>query len=206
ATEKKHDEQDHQLLHVVSSSFELGRPGGRTVRLCSKSPARRVGGAPTGKAPVMSDEHDDLRVDRERVEDKLDQGGDDRAVEAAGKISEALETIERARGHLYSFHQLTGTADLQLGDAVDLLREAGQEELAARVETELLGRNVLEGRWTFQIVEEYDDGYYSAFREAERLVRDRLAGGRRHVHEARMKEDRRTRGRRHHEQAPDARD
>lgn len=154
----------------------------------------------------MSDEHDDLRVDRERVEDKLDQGGDDRAVEAAGKISEALETIERARGHLYSFHQLTGTADLQLGDAVDLLREAGQDELAARVETDLLGRNVLEGRWTFQIVEEYDDGYYSAFREAERLVRNRLADGRRHVHEARMKEDRRTRGRRHHEQAPDARD
>ncbi|ORA24267.1 hypothetical protein BST12_05670 [Mycobacterium angelicum] len=31
-------------------------------------------------------------------------------VQATGKISEALETIERARSHLYSFHQLTGCA------------------------------------------------------------------------------------------------
>jgi glycogen debranching enzyme len=68
---------------------------------------------------------------------------EDTTVEAVGKITEALETIERARGHLYSFHQLTGTADFQLGDAVDLLREAGHTELADRLErdaTELKAR------------------------------------------------------------------
>ena len=32
---------------------------------------------------------------------------DDRTVEAVGKLTEALETVERARGHLYSFHQLS---------------------------------------------------------------------------------------------------
>ena len=38
--------------------------------------------------------------------------------QAVGRVTEALETIERARGHLYSFHQLTGRADLQLDEAL----------------------------------------------------------------------------------------
>ncbi len=66
-----------------------------------------------------------------------------------------------------------------------------------------MGRNVVPGRWTFQLVEEYDDGYWSAFREHERTVRDELAGGARHLFEARMKQDRRTAGRPGHEAGPD---
>jgi len=30
--------------------------------------------------------------------------------------------------------------------------------VAERLATELVGRNVLPGRWTFQVVEEFDDG------------------------------------------------
>ena len=44
-------------------------------------------------------------------------------VEALGALSEALETTERARGHLDSFHQLTGSADLRLGEAVEGLAQ-----------------------------------------------------------------------------------
>ena len=123
-------------------------------------------------------------------------------VEALGALSEALETAERARGHLYSFHQLTGSADLRLGEAVDGLRKAGHGELADRIETELVGRNVISDRWTFQIVEDYDDGYWSLFRRFEREAREELAGGRRHLAEARMKEERRTHGRPGHEAGP----
>ena len=61
---------------------------------------------------------------------------EDRTVDAVGKITEALETTERARGHLYSFHQLTGHADLQLGDAVDKLRAAGHSEIADEISVE----------------------------------------------------------------------
>ncbi|NQX12672.1 hypothetical protein HQQ80_13625 [Microbacteriaceae bacterium VKM Ac-2855] len=129
-------------------------------------------------------------------------GVDDTTVAALGKLSEALETVEHARGLLYGFHRLTGSADLAAGEAVDLLREAGHDALADRIETELIGRNVVDGRWTFQIVEEYDDGYYSAFRDLERDARDTLVQGRRHLFEAEMKEDRRSHGRRHHEARP----
>jgi hypothetical protein len=116
---------------------------------------------------------------------------DPATVEALGKISEALETVERARGHLYSFHQLSGTADAQLQDGVRALRAAGHDYLADEIEAGLVGRNVLPDRWTFQIVEEYDDGYWSVFREFENRARQSLAGGRRHLHEAGMKRDER---------------
>jgi hypothetical protein len=132
-------------------------------------------------------------------------GVDDATVEAVGRLTEALETVERARGHLYSFHQLTGEADFKIGDAADQLREAGHTELADRLSTEIVGRNVLPGRWTFQIMEEYDDGYWEPLRAAERGVREQLVGGRRHLAEARLKEQRRTHGQPGHERRPDER-
>lgn len=130
-------------------------------------------------------------------------GVDDATVAALGDLSEALEAIEAARGHLYSFHRLSGTADLTLGKAVDGLREAGHADLAERLERELVGRNIIEGRWTFQLVEEYDDTYYAAFKTLEQSARDELVGGRRHLFEAEMKEARRTPGREHHTARPD---
>jgi hypothetical protein len=130
-------------------------------------------------------------------------GVDDQTVEALGKLSEALEVVEDARGSLYRFHRLTGTADLALGEAIDMLREAGHQSLAGEIESRLLGRNVLEGRWTFQIMEEYDDGYYRLFKELDAKARDSLVLGRRHLYEAEMKEDRRTRGHPDHTAMPD---
>ncbi len=131
-----------------------------------------------------------------------DGPGDALTVEAVGKITEALETVERARGHLYSFHQLTGSADLQLGEGVDLLRDAGHGDLADRLERDLVGRNVIPGHWTFQIVEAYDDTYWSAFRDLEKQARDSLTGGRRHLFEAGMKEERRSHGQPGHSAGP----
>ncbi len=119
-----------------------------------------------------------------------------------GSLSEALEYVERARGHLYEFHQLMGHADLLLGEASDKLRAAGHPAVADRLESDMVGRNVLDGRWTFQIVEEFDDGYWSVFREHERRARDELQQGARHVFEAEMKEKRRTKGRPGHEARP----
>lgn len=137
-------------------------------------------------------------------EHRRPEGVSDETVEALGKLSEALEVVENARGYLYAFHRLTGMSDLALGDAVELFRKAGHDDIADRLETELIGRNVIEGRWTFQVVEEFDDGYYALFKELEEGAREELVGGRRHLFEAEMKEDRRTRGARHHEAAPDS--
>nr|MCW2727223.1 hypothetical protein [Aeromicrobium sp.] len=130
-------------------------------------------------------------------------GVSDKTVEALGKLSEALEAVEEARGHLYAFHRRCGTADLMLGDAVDLLRDAGHAQIADDIATDLVGRNIIEGRWSFQVVEDYDASYYEVFKRHERSARDALVDGKSHVFEAEMKEDRRTHGRAHHEARPD---
>jgi len=52
-------------------------------------------------------------------------------------------------------------------------------------------------------VEEVDDGYYAAFPEVEREAREKMAGGRRHIYKAEMKERRRTHGMPGHEATPE---
>jgi len=130
-------------------------------------------------------------------------GTDDQTVEAAGKVSEAFEWIERARGRLYDFHQMIGRADFLVEDAADLLDRAGHTELAQELREDVIGRNVLTGRWTFQVVEEFDETYYRPVAAMEQHVRDALMSGRRHVYEAELKERRRTHGRPGHEARPD---
>ena len=86
--------------------------------------------------------------------------------------------------------------------ACDKLRDAGHCDAARRLRTAVVGRIVLYGRWTVQIVEDFDDNYWSVFRQHERRVRDELQGGVRHLFEAEMKERRRTRGDAGHERRP----
>jgi hypothetical protein len=127
---------------------------------------------------------------------------DDTTVEALGKLSEALETVDQARGFLYAFHQLTGKADRLLQESVDLFEEAGASALAADLDRDLVGRNVIADRWTFQIVEDFDAGYWGAFRAYDERAREELSGGDRHVFEARMKQRERTHGHPRHEAGP----
>ena len=127
---------------------------------------------------------------------------DDTTVAALGKLSEALEVVEHARGLLYGFHRLSGTADLTLQEAVGLFREAGYAQLADDLERDLVGRNVIADRWSYQIVEDYDASYWSAFRAFDERARADLADGDRHVFEARMKQRERTPGHPRHEAGP----
>jgi hypothetical protein len=131
-------------------------------------------------------------------------GVDDATVAAVGKVSEAVEWLERARGRLYDFHQMLGHLDFQMGDAVEMLRQAGHDDLATLLDEEVVGRNVLDGRWTFQIIEEFDDVYYGPIRRVEEAIRGQLLQGRRHVFEAELKEQRRTHGLLGHESRPPA--
>ncbi len=130
-------------------------------------------------------------------------GVTDEMVDAIGKVSEALEWVERARGRLYDFHQMMGRADLLFGDAADALAAAGAIEASSALDREVVGRNVLRGRWTFQLVEEFDDDYYEPVRAIERKLRNELMDGKRHIWEAEYKERRRTAGHPAHTRRPD---
>ncbi|HEX2307141.1 MAG TPA: hypothetical protein VHI14_02335 [Jatrophihabitantaceae bacterium] len=116
-------------------------------------------------------------------------GLDDATVAALGKLSEALEVVENARGHLYEFHRMSGMADLTLQEATKDLRAAGHADLADEVELVLVGRDVVPGHWTFELVEAYDAQYWTVFRAVEQEARNRFAGLVPHVYEAEMKRD-----------------
>jgi hypothetical protein len=114
-------------------------------------------------------------------------GADDATVEALGKLSAALEVAEDARGHLYAFHRLSGRADLDLQDALEALRAAGHGDVADVVDDVVVGRDVVEGKWTFQLIEDYDANYLAAFRAAEAAAREAVGALPPHLFEAEMK-------------------
>ena len=67
-----------------------------------------------------------------------------------------------------------------------MLREAGRPEIADEVETTLVGRDVVEDLWTFQIVESYDV-VLVVFRDVECWARRILGPVEPHLYEAEMK-------------------
>ena len=114
----------------------------------------------------------------------------DDLVRAVGNLSEAFECVERVRGKLYDMHQLAGHADLLFGKVADELEEAGAKETATQVRQQVVGRNVVNGRWTFQLVDEFNDQYYKPIKKTVKQAEADLQSGKTHVFEAEMKEDR----------------
>jgi len=112
-------------------------------------------------------------------------------IEAVGKATEALEYVERARGHLYAFHQLIGRADFLFEKSSLLLAESGCRDEAESLWQNVVGRDVLESRWTFEIVERFDDDYYQTVRSEVLGLEQRLVAGRRHAHEEVLRHRRR---------------
>jgi hypothetical protein len=126
------------------------------------------------------------RPDRPPARERPPGAGDD-VVEAVGKLSEAMESMEHARGLLYAFHRQSGRTDLLLQDAVERLRQAGEGQVADRVDEVLVGRDIFPGIWTYQLVENYDENYAEVFRAVEEAARQHLVGGVPHIYEAEMK-------------------
>ena len=67
------------------------------------------------------------------------------------------------------------------------LRDAGLGEIAAVVDDVLVGRDVIGDKWTFELVESYDDQYLEVFRDVERVARQSAGVEARHVFESEMK-------------------
>jgi len=113
------------------------------------------------------------------------------ADELEERLTAALEPLGVAQGavRVRTFHAL----------GREMLRAAGHTGLADDLDRDLVGRNVVADRWTFQIVEDYDDGYYASFKRIEQEVRSGLGDAPRHGYEQQLKDARRTHGRPGHE-------
>ena len=106
---------------------------------------------------------------------------------ALHEVELALEWFQRAQGQLLAFHHATGHGMDHLREGERLLRESGRDDLADAVRDDLLPHGVVDDdRWSYDVVENYQDTLLAEARRLERRVRTELADGQRHVQERRQ--------------------
>jgi hypothetical protein len=103
---------------------------------------------------------------------------------ALHRLTLGTEWLHRAHGHLLAFHHSTGHAMDHVAAAEAHLREAGHDEFANAIRDEYLHSGVIDDdRWSYDVVEDFQDGVYTDLQRFESIVRDELADGQRHVSE-----------------------
>ena len=103
---------------------------------------------------------------------------------ALHRLTLGMEWLQRAHGHLLAFHHNVGHAMDHFAAAEPLLRTAGYDDLADAIRSEYLPRGVVdEDRWSYDVVEDFEDGVLADMDAFETTVRERLADGQRHVAE-----------------------
>lgn len=125
----------------------------------------------------------------------IDNEGHERSLEdgertALHEVELGIEHLQRAHGHLVSFHHAVGRGMDHLATAEAELRDAGYDALADAIRDEFLPRGVIEsqhpedrGRWSYDVLEAYEEAFLDdivAFGEA---ATDRIADGLRHAEE-----------------------
>ncbi|WP_302082311.1 hypothetical protein [Salinibaculum rarum] len=104
--------------------------------------------------------------------------------EALHSVELGLEWLHRAHGDLVEFHHKTGHAMDHLAEAEEKLRACGHADVADALRDQYLPRGVIdEDRWSYDVLESYQDGFLSELMAFEQRVRGEIADGRRHVTE-----------------------
>ena len=122
------------------------------------------------------------------AEDRTELTAEER--EALHRVELGVEWLHRAHGDLVEFHHKTGHAMDHLADAEARLRACGHTDLADALRDEYLPRGVIdEGRWSYDVLESYQDGFLSALTDFEERARGEIADGQRHVTERRQERE-----------------
>jgi hypothetical protein len=101
--------------------------------------------------------------------------------EALHSIELGVEWLHRAHGDLVGFHHKTGHAMDHLARAETRLRKNGYTDLADTLRDECLPRGVVEDRWSYDVLETYQEGFLADLTALEKRVREQVADGQRHV-------------------------
>jgi hypothetical protein len=116
--------------------------------------------------------------------------------EALHEVELGLEWLHRAHGHLVSFHHNTGHAMDHLAEAEATFRECGRTDLADALRDEYLPRGVIdEDRWSYDVLECFQEGFLTDIEGFEARARETVADGRRHVTERAQEREWKTRAR-----------
>lgn len=111
---------------------------------------------------------------------------DDFEVNALHSVELGLEWLRRAHGNLIEFHHATGHAMDHLDDAEPVLRACGYDDLADRLRADLLPSGAVDDRWTYDLLETFEEGLLDDVQAFERQAREDIADGDSHVAERRQ--------------------
>lgn len=125
--------------------------------------------------------------------DLTDLDLDDEEREALHNLRLSVEHVQRGFGALLECHHHVGRAMDRLADAEEALREAGYEGYADALVNDYLPEGVVDDRWTYELVRDYEDGFMAKVTGFEDEVREELADGLAHLGERELQ--RRWRGR-----------
>ena len=111
-------------------------------------------------------------------------------LEALHEVELGLEWVQRAQGCLLEFHHATGHGMDHLAEAELLLRQHGHDALADTIRDDLLPHGVVDDdRWSYDVVENFQETLLAETTQLEERVRKALAGGERHVRERRQERE-----------------
>ncbi len=111
-------------------------------------------------------------------------------LEALHEVELGLEWAQRAQGCLLEFHHATGHGMDHLRRAEAQLRDAGHDDLADAIRDDLLPHGVVDDdRWSYDVLENFQESLLAETRALERQVRRELADGERHVRERKQERE-----------------
>lgn len=103
--------------------------------------------------------------------------------EALHNLQLGIEKIYRGYGALLDCHHHVGGGMDYFADAEDQLREAGHTEFADELRDVHLPSGAIDDRWTYELVDEFRQGFLADVTTFEEGVRETLADGESHVTE-----------------------
>lgn len=125
--------------------------------------------------------------------------------EALHSVELGMELLRRAHGDLVGVHHKTGHAMDHFERAEGQLRACGYDELADALRCEYLPRGAIDDRWTYDLLERFEEGFLSDLTGFEERAREEVADGRRHVAERHQEREWRERAREAREPKQDGR-
>jgi hypothetical protein len=102
---------------------------------------------------------------------------------ALHELQLGVEGLHRAYGHLLAFHHAIGRSMDHFAAAEPRLRAAGHTAHADAIRDRHLPAGVIDDRWSYELVEAFEAGFFEDVTAFESAVRADIAGGQAHVAE-----------------------
>jgi hypothetical protein len=102
---------------------------------------------------------------------------------ALHELQLGVEGLHRAYGHLLAFHHAIGRSMDHFAAAEPHLRRAGHTAHADAIRDQHLPAGVIDDRWSYELVEAFEAGFFDEVTAFEAAVRADVAGGQTHVTE-----------------------